>query len=874
MKKLILFFLLCSGVSAMMAQTTLHISGYVHDSATGSPVAGHYVIISDDSVAGGNIFHYYRSVPTDVFGMYADTILLPAGITSWPFNVSTYTYCSNITYTYNTAYLGGSTTFTHDFSICVPAGTSLPTIITGVHSGTTETSTILHGFVNPNGSQTTVNFEFGTTSSYGHFLSCGQFNGDSLVPVTQTLNGLAPGTLYHYRLMGNNSNGYSYGNDSTFTTFPAGSLPIAITNGATDITISGGTLHGLYNPNGYACTTVLEWGLTTSYGSFESGSATGYNYVSDQISISGYPPNTTIHYRASIIYSGGTVYGYDTTFTTLGSTGCHADFAVYPDSNAVNSYHFIDQSTGNIAILTWDFGDGGQIITNPGSPNVYHTYALPGTYMVCLSIQGNDSSCFDTHCDTLFVGTPTPCHAAFTAIADSMNTYHFTDQSTGSPVIISWSWNFGDPASGANNVSQVQNPTHAFSTPGYYVVCLTIYGSGNCSDVTCDTIVVGTGPGCQANFSYAINPGPGNNIVTFTDLSQGSVLSWLWNFGDPLSGPNNSSTLQNPSHTYTTPGYYNVCLTIAGNNCTSIICKTVEIQDSVNYHQVYGQVFAGNFPINMGMAMIFSIDTTGSYQPYIDVFPIDSNGVYYFTMVPNGNYYILAIPFDSAAYLPTYYGNALTWQQATVINLGTANNPYNINLLASGNMTNGPGSATGQINMDQLKSTFLVDKVSMILMNAQGTAIGFTNVSITGEFGFPTLAYGTYYLHPEMPGITSDNVMIELTPEKPNTQVTMTFVGNSILGMKEEISMVSSWNVYPNPVNDKVSVDLDIKQSSTVQADIYDLTGHLLVMKQFALTHGGNHFELAVSSLPTGIYSLRIHSAEGMNLVVKLIKTK
>jgi len=772
MKKLLLPILFLLFVFPVMSQGLVSINGTITDSATGNPLPNHAVTISNDSTAG---WVYYHTTYTYNNGFYVDTVPVP--LNSQGILYVRTTDCQNNIHQAVLNYNPSSMIFNVNFQICGTASPGLPILSTGSATGITSTSAILNGYVNPNGSQTSVNFEFGTTASYGFYLSCGQFSGDSIYPVTQELTGLTPGTLYHYRLMGTNSNGTSYGNDNTFT--------------------------------------------------------------------------------------------------TLGSTGCHADFMVYPDSNAVNSYYFVNQSTGNIAMFTWSFGDGqSQTITFPGNPNVNHTYSSPGTYLVCLSIQGNDSSCYDAQCDTLVVGTPTPCHAAFSAISDSINTYHFTDLSTGSPAIISWNWNFGDPASGANNVSQLQNPIHAFSTPGYYMVCLTIYGSGSCSDVTCDTIVVGTGPGCQANFSYAINPGPGNNIVTFTDLSQGSVLSWLWNFGDPLSGSNNCSTIQNPSHTYTTPGYYNVCLTIAGNNCTSVFCSTVEIQDSVNYHQVYGQVFAGNFPINMGIAMIFSIDTTGSYQPFIDVFPIDSNGVYYFTMVPNGNYYILAIPFDSTAYLPTYYGNKLTWQEATVINLGTANNPYDINLLASGNMTNGPGSATGQINMDQLKSTFMVDKVSMILLNAQGTAIGFTNVSIAGEFNFPTLAFGTYYLHPEMPGITSDNVMIELTPEKPNAEVTMTFVGNSILGVKEEISMVSSWNVYPNPVNDKVSVDLNIKQSSTVQAEIYDLTGHLLVMKQVSLMRGGNHFELAVSSLPTGLYSLRIHSAEGMNLVVKLIKTR
>lgn len=52
--------------------------------------------------------------------------------------------------------------------------------------------------------------------------------------------------------------------------------------------------------------------------------------------------------------------------------------------------------------------------------------------------------------------------------------------------------------------------------------------------------------------------------VTFTDKSTGSPTFWLWNFGD-----GGTSTLQNPSHTYTNAGNYTVLLRVSnasGNN--------------------------------------------------------------------------------------------------------------------------------------------------------------------------------------------------------------------------------------------------------------------------------------------------------------------
>jgi PKD repeat protein len=61
-------------------------------------------------------------------------------------------------------------------------------------------------------------------------------------------------------------------------------------------------------------------------------------------------------------------------------------------------------------------------------------------------------------------------------------TVHFTDTSTGSPT--SWSWDFGDPASGASNTSTSQNPTHVFAAAGSYTVTLSATSAGGTASTT------------------------------------------------------------------------------------------------------------------------------------------------------------------------------------------------------------------------------------------------------------------------------------------------------------------------------------------------------------------------------------------------------
>ena len=68
--------------------------------------------------------------------------------------------------------------------------------------------------------------------------------------------------------------------------------------------------------------------------------------------------------------------------------------------------------------------------------------------------------------------------------------------------------------------------------------------------------------------------------VNFTDNSEGTPTGWSWDFGD-----SNMSSEQNPSHTYTVSGTYTVCLTIVNECGEDTTCEdiTVEVSEILNY---------------------------------------------------------------------------------------------------------------------------------------------------------------------------------------------------------------------------------------------------------------------------------------------------
>lgn len=98
-----------------------------------------------------------------------------------------------------------------------PATALAPAVYTSAATSVTATSATLNGSAEPESLATTAWFEYGTTTAYGSSTTPQALgSGSSAVAVTQALTGLPANTLYHYRLVAQNSAGTSYGSDMTF----------------------------------------------------------------------------------------------------------------------------------------------------------------------------------------------------------------------------------------------------------------------------------------------------------------------------------------------------------------------------------------------------------------------------------------------------------------------------------------------------------------------------------------------------------------------------------------------------------------------------------------------------------------------------------
>jgi|GEM_PF-1693738 len=265
-----------------------------------------------------------------------------------------------------------------------------------------------------------------------------------------------------------------------------------------------------------------------------------------------------------------------------------ADFSGTPTSGETPLLvNFTDLSTGSVDSWTWGFGDGNtSIVQNPSN-----TYAGIGTYSVSLTVTNTNGSDTETKTDYITVTAPviTPEFTANVTSGDAPLIVTFSDQSIGSN--ISWLWDFGD-----GNTSTNQSPVHTYSNPGTYTVSLTItdpYSSQ--TEVKTDYITALT-PAITPEFEGTPTSGNIPFDVAFTDLSIGSNISWLWDFGDGTT-----SIDQNPTHTYSDTNSYTVSLTISDAYSSETETKTDYIiaNPPILYSDFVGNPVSGDYPLEV-----------------------------------------------------------------------------------------------------------------------------------------------------------------------------------------------------------------------------------------------------------------------------------
>ena len=597
----------------------------------------------------------------------------------------------------------------------------------------------------------------------------------------------------------------------------------------------------------------------------------------------------------TVDFVGGCTVTYcDSVYAGPGSSQCAANYTFMSSGGTV---FFTDMSSGGSAAINswdWDFGDGG----TSTSANPTHTYTSSGTYTVCLTITTAGGLCSNMFCSFVTVQISSGCGAGygFSNQAGQLNVSFFDSSYTGTGLITSWFWDFGDSTS-----STLQNPTHTYSTYGIYQVCLTITSSTGCSDTYCYGVDV-RGPFCYAGFY----PNTGSALqVTFSDQSNSSstITGWSWDFGD-----GGNSTLQNPIHSYTAGGYYNVCLTISTNTgCTDSRCDSIYVSSTTSCQSAF------TYQVN-GSTVDFQDNSVPFYHTGIwdfgdgnttTSYPGQSVSHQYF----NTGTYLVCLTITDSLCTSTTCDTVVVSQAGCSAQFSTINDSLNYLLvyffdLSPGQITSwawdfGDGGTSSQQHpthlysgigtyrvcltvfdsINQCTSTFCdnVNALSPCAPNfgaypdsLQQTTVNM-NFWMMSNCGTPSAIFwdfgdGTFDstgvlnpMHAYADTGTYNVCACVVIGVDTFCNCQPVYAYRLISGVQELTSLVHNLKAYPNPFHEKTEVRFDLSQPADIELSVVDILGNTIESVYKGKAESGDHsYGINGQQLSPGIYFIRL----------------
>jgi hypothetical protein len=193
-----------------------------------------------------------------------------------------------------------------------------PTATTQAATNIGTTTATLNGLVNANNISTTVTFQFGPDTNYGRTAAAAQspVTGSGDTPVSADITNLTPNTLYHFRVLAENSSGTAYGADLTF--FIGTAAPTVTTVPVTKVTFNTAKSGGNVTHEGAAPVTArgVCWSTSPNPTIADNFTVNDYGPGPFNSTMTQLTPNTTYYVRAYATNSYTTAYGEQFQFTT------------------------------------------------------------------------------------------------------------------------------------------------------------------------------------------------------------------------------------------------------------------------------------------------------------------------------------------------------------------------------------------------------------------------------------------------------------------------------------------------------------------------------------------------------------------------------
>jgi len=255
------------------------------------------------------------------------------------------------------------------------------------------------------------------------------------------------------------------------------------------------------------------------------------------------------------------------------------DFSMDPAENACTStdvkFDYLSDTVTN-RTFNWNFGDGN----TDNQPHTTHQYSSAGTYDVNLYVEHtyapNGHICSNETTNQLTVDPlPEPDFTADPLEGCIPVTVDFDDNSQEILQGATYEWTFGD---GSTETSS--NPSHEYTQAGLFTVNLTIHNTERCFASISKPNYIQVNPNPTAGFEakpwITTMDTPWIDFLNLSE-SDSTLLGFEWDFGD-----GNTSSEENPSHTFENAGNYEISLRIETiNGCWDTTMAMVALTEYV-----------------------------------------------------------------------------------------------------------------------------------------------------------------------------------------------------------------------------------------------------------------------------------------------------
>ncbi|HPH83725.1 MAG TPA: choice-of-anchor L domain-containing protein, partial [Flavobacteriales bacterium] len=264
-------------------------------------------------------------------------------------------------------------------------------------------------------------------------------------------------------------------------------------------------------------------------------------------------------------------------------------------------------------------------------------------------------------------------------------------------------------------------------------------------------------------------------------------------------------------------------------------------QQSNSSQDVNGTAAAGFGQMEQGYAELFGYSMAPGAFPRLDSVACGAGGNFSFTSVEDGLYLIHIVP-DTSAYplsVPTYYGGAFLWEEAQTVAIACdAYATSAANLV----INTGPGGISGTIGGSsegfRLRSEELipVPNVNVFLQDSASSELrGFARTDANGIYHFNNLAYGTYYVLPDVAGVPlidyrkvvlnatneqEENISFQLSMDGVLNVSDVVFEPIIETGLNVEWTVTGSFRYYLG-ANEKIRLGVDTLINDTLYQTLY-----------------------------------------------------